>query len=79
MRVETEVRRLTAELQAATERGLEQDKQILELQAEAKGHEAEIQSLRAHMGIKTEEIERLQQAKADWMSRSYTGCMKPQA
>ncbi len=43
-RVETVMRSLAEELKAATEKGLAQDKQIQELQAEASGHRAEIKS-----------------------------------
>ena len=66
-RVEKE-RGSLAELKAATE-------QIQALQTEAKGHTAEIASLRKHLEIKNQEINKLQQEKQVWMSRSHRDCL----
>jgi len=67
-RVEKERCGLAEELKAAT-------KQIQELQAETQGYRAEVTSLREHMGIKNEQITKLEGMKQDWMSRSYAECL----
>jgi hypothetical protein len=74
-RVEQERGSLAAELKAATDKGLEQDQKFQALQAEAKGHMAEIASLRKHMEIKNQEIDKLRQEKQVWMSRSHKDCL----
>jgi hypothetical protein len=75
-RVEKERRGLAEELKAATDKGLEQDQKFQALQAEAKGHMAEITSLRKLLGIKNQEIDGLRHDKQVWMSQSHTDWQK---
>ena len=70
--MEKERRGLAEELKAATDKGLEQDQKFQALQAEAKGHMAEITSLRELLGIKNQEIDGLRHEKQVWMSQSHT-------
>jgi hypothetical protein len=74
-RVEKERRSLAEELKAATDKGLEQDQKFQALQAEAKGHMAEIASLRKLMEMKNEEIDKFRQEKQVWMSRRHEDCL----
>ena len=70
-----ERRGLAEELKAATDKGLEQDQKFQALQAEAKGHMAEIASLRKLMEMKNEEIDKFRQEKQVWMSRRHEDCL----